>query len=135
MYLLHFVKTIVLVRYQTRCLNMLVRHHSVPCSAYLEIYFKREDSRILYEDLHEKLTKKRVSIYACICAILHVLLYACILLLHLFCNYFRFCVDVVMDVATSWCCSENLFLSVFFLCTCFLLMCYRIMDHVSMCVF
>ena len=40
---LHFVKTIVLVRCQTRCLNMLVRHHSVPCSAYLNIYFKREN--------------------------------------------------------------------------------------------
>jgi len=41
---LHFVKTIVIARCQTRYLNMLVRHPSVPCSAYLEIYFKREDS-------------------------------------------------------------------------------------------
>jgi len=48
---LHFVKTIVLARCQTRCLNMLVRHHSVPWSAYLEIYFKREDSWIFSEDL------------------------------------------------------------------------------------
>ena len=35
------------------------------------------------------------------------------LLLHLFCNYFRFCVDVGTDVAISWCCFENLFFSIF----------------------
>jgi len=57
---LHFVKTIVLARCQTRCFNMLVRHHSVSCSAYLEIYFKREDflKRLVSR---EELTKKRVS--------------------------------------------------------------------------
>jgi hypothetical protein len=51
MYWVHFVKTLVLERYQTRCLDMLVRHHSVPCSAYLEIHFKREDFHILSKDL------------------------------------------------------------------------------------
>jgi hypothetical protein len=36
----YFVKTSVLAR----CLDMLVRHHSVPCLAFLEICFKREIS-------------------------------------------------------------------------------------------
>jgi len=51
MYCLQFVKTLVLARCQTRCLNMLARHHSVPCSTYLEIRFKREDFHILSRDL------------------------------------------------------------------------------------
>jgi len=48
---LHFVKIIVLTKCQTRCLNMLVRYYSVSWSAYLEIYFKREDFWIFSEDL------------------------------------------------------------------------------------
>jgi hypothetical protein len=112
------------------------------------------------------------SLYACLFAFICSYVYVCFpapifvcmysLLLHLFCNYFRFCVDVVIDVmlqhlvvlnddlricsqylyivhvpcwyslecwnmfektcvdvgtvaATSWCCSENLFFSVFLL--------------------
>jgi len=39
---LHFVKTRVLARCGTRCLDMLVRHHSVPCSAFLVIVFNCE---------------------------------------------------------------------------------------------
>jgi len=42
MYLLHFVKTRVLARCQTRCLDMLIRHHSVPCSIFLETIFKHD---------------------------------------------------------------------------------------------
>jgi len=49
------------------------------------------------------------SLYACVCAIMcysAFILQICLLclyflLLHLFCNYFKLCVDVVMDVATS----------------------------------
>jgi len=48
---LHFVKTSVPIRCQTRCLYMLVWHHSMPWSIYLEIYFKRGDSWIFSEDL------------------------------------------------------------------------------------
>jgi len=40
----HFVKTSVLSRCWTRCLDMSVRHHSVPCFAFLEICFKHEIS-------------------------------------------------------------------------------------------
>ena len=42
LYWLHFVKTRVLARGRTRGLDMFVWHHSVPCSAFLEIHFNRE---------------------------------------------------------------------------------------------
>jgi len=63
MYWVHFVKTLVLARCQIRCLNMLVQRHSVSCSAYLEIHFKREDFHIFSEVLfHVKSwPRKRVS--------------------------------------------------------------------------
>jgi hypothetical protein len=35
----HFVKTSVLARCWTRCLDMLVRHRNVPCFAFLEDLF------------------------------------------------------------------------------------------------
>jgi len=79
------------------------------------------------------------SLYACVCAILHLFcrfscyVYVCILLLHLFCNYFRFCVDVGIEAATSLCCSGNLFFSVFLYCTCSMLLLYKMLEHV--CVF
>jgi len=41
-YWLHFVKASVLSRCQTRCIDMLVRHHNVPCSVFLEFDLKRE---------------------------------------------------------------------------------------------
>jgi len=42
MYWLNFVKTRVLETCLTRSIDMLVRHHSVPCSVFLEFVFKRE---------------------------------------------------------------------------------------------
>jgi hypothetical protein len=48
---LHFVKTIVLARSKTRCLNMLVQHHIVPYFTFWEINLNREDSWIFSEDL------------------------------------------------------------------------------------
>jgi len=40
----HFVKTSVLARCRTICLDMLVQYRSIPCFAFLEICFKREIS-------------------------------------------------------------------------------------------
>jgi len=63
MYWLHFVKTLVIERCQTQCLNMLVRHHSVPWSAYLEIRFKREYFHILSKDLFHVKSWPRKMVY------------------------------------------------------------------------
>ena len=74
------------------------------------------------------------SPYACFVCIYFATIFACMhvfMLLHLFCNYVRFYVDVVMDVTLSWCSecwSENLFS--YFLCTCSLLMFTRMLEHV-----
>lgn len=51
MYWLQFVKILVLPRCKILCLNMLVRHHSVSCSAYLEIHIKNEDFHIFSDNL------------------------------------------------------------------------------------
>jgi hypothetical protein len=34
----HFVKTSVLAICWIRCIDMLVRHHSVPCLAFLDVF-------------------------------------------------------------------------------------------------
>jgi len=34
----HFVKTSVLARCWIRCIDMLVRHHSVPCLVFLDVF-------------------------------------------------------------------------------------------------
>jgi len=49
---LHFIKTLVIARCQTRCLNMLVRHHNMPWTTSWRFTFNHEDFRIIYTDLY-----------------------------------------------------------------------------------